>query len=232
MPAYATVLLGLWAVLLFGGFALGRPDRQTGRRMPRWTRLGSSLVLAGAAWLWWSQAPGPYPLLIAAGMTLGLLGDLCLARVIPGGLPAGMGAFGLGHLAYIAGFVSLVRPPGISPTAVEQIWLAALVAGAVGWYLLLFRGQRLALLHWAALPYSLLLMSPAGIAVGIALQTPSFWPLAVGALLFVVSDVMLAARRFRSVDFPLVEDLIWLTYGPAQACIVFGSMSLALPLLP
>lgn len=226
MAVLTAVLFAIWALLLFGGFALGKPDPKTGRRMPRWTRLGSSLALAGMAWLWCLQAPAPFPVLIAAGMTLGLLGDGILAGVAPGGLPAGMGAFGLGHVAYIAALVMLAGSLDLPAAGIAVAWLVLLAIGAAGWYLLIARGQRLGLLHWFALPYALLLASTAGAGTGLALQAPSLWPLALGGLLFLVSDAVLAARRFRSADFPLVEDLIWLTYGPAQACIVFGSVAL------
>lgn len=232
MPALTAVLLGLWAVLLFGGFFLGKSDARTGRRMPRWTRLGSSLVLAGAAWLWCLQTPSPVSLLIAAGMTLGLLGDVILAGVVPAGLPGGMAAFALGHLAYIAAFLLLGARLGLSATVVLAAWLVALLLGGAAWYFVLFRGRRPTALHWAALPYALLLTSTTGVAGGLAAQAPSLWSLALGGVLFLASDAVLAARRFHFADFPLIEDFIWLTYGPAQACIVFGSMALALPPIP
>lgn len=232
MPAFMAVLLALWAVLLFGGFLLGKPDAQTGRRMPRWTRLGSSLVLAGAAWLWFLQGPNTLSLLIAAGMTLGLLGDVILAGVAPGGLRGGMSAFGIGHLAYIAAFLFLAARLGLSGALLAAVWVLSLVVGGVGWYLLLIRGHKATALRRAALPYALLLTSTMGVAGGLAAQTPTLWPLALGGALFLASDATLAARRLNSASFPLIEDFIWLTYGPAQACIVFGSMAAALPLLP
>jgi uncharacterized membrane protein YhhN len=229
MPALVTVLLGLWATLLFGGFVLGRPDPRTGRRMPRWTRLGSSLVLAGAAWLGYFQTLCPFSLLIAAGMTLGLLGDVILAGMMPGRLPGGMAAFGLGHLAYIAAFLFLAARLDLSGAVLPAAWLAALLLGVVGWYFLLIRGHTATALRWAALPYSFLLTSTTGLAIGLALQSPALWPLAMGGLLFLSSDTVLAARRVNSANFTLIEDFIWLTYGPAQACIVFGSMMLVQP---
>ncbi len=43
-------LLILWVLLLFGGFAFGKPNEERTRRMPAWTRIGSSLALVVAAW--------------------------------------------------------------------------------------------------------------------------------------------------------------------------------------
>jgi uncharacterized membrane protein YhhN len=231
MTAFTSALLALWAALLFGGFLFGRPDARTGRRMPRWTRLGSSLVLACAASLWFLQDTNPVSLLIAAGMILGLLGDFILAGIVLGGLRGGMSAFGLGHLSYISAFLVLGARLGLLSASLAAAGALCLTAGGAGWYLLLIRGRKSTALRLAALPYSLLLSGTLGIAAALAAQNPTLWLLPLGGALFLASDAILAARRLNSVSFPLIEDLIWLTYGPAQACIVFGGMAAALSLL-
>jgi hypothetical protein len=83
------------------------------------------------------------------------------------------------------------------------------------------RGHAPTLLHWAALPYALLLASTAGFATGLALQDSTFLLLALGAALFLLSDLILAAQLFNHLQFPLIGDVIWLTYGPAQMLIVY-----------
>ena len=40
----------IWAVFLLGGGLIGKLDAERTRRMPRWTRMVSSLVLVIAAW--------------------------------------------------------------------------------------------------------------------------------------------------------------------------------------
>src|SRR5688572_8608483 len=77
-------LLFARAALLFGGFLFGHLDHPRGRRMPRWTRIGSSLVLVVAGWSWVAfTLDSGYALLIAAGITLGFIGDLFMADLIP-----------------------------------------------------------------------------------------------------------------------------------------------------
>jgi hypothetical protein len=98
-----------------------------------------------------------------------------------------------------------------------------LLVGLVGWYLVVFRGQEVTMLHWAALPYALLLASTAGFATGLALQSSHFVPLALGAALFLLSDLILAGELFSGLKFPLIGDVIWLTYGPGQALIVYAA---------
>jgi hypothetical protein len=45
---------------------------------------------------------------------------------------------------------------------------------------------------------------------------------ALGALLFLISDLILAARLFNQLYFRWIDDWVWLTYGPGQMLIVFG----------
>jgi YhhN-like protein len=230
----ALVILALfvvWAVLLFGGFAFGRPASSGEHRMPAWTRMASSATLALIAWLdlylTRSSPLGFYALLIAIGMSLGLLGDLVLAEVIP--LPehvlGGMTAFGLGHVAYLAAVLGLANQFGLdAPLPLWGMLALGLAVGVAGWYLAVFRGQKPTALHWAALPYALLLASVAGLFTGVALQSSLVAVAAAGAFLFLISDLILAGQLFASRSFPLVGDVIWLTYGPGQALIV-GSVA-------
>lgn len=218
-----------WALLLFGGFLLGKPTKKNPHRMSAWTRLGSSGVLALAAWLWFGLSLNSpvrgYALLIALGMSLGFLGDLFMAKIIhvPNRVLAGMASFGLGHVLYIAALLGLgTSVMGIDKSLLWGSLLAFWLIAAAGWYALVFRGENASGLKWAALPYGLLLASTAGLAVGLALQSSGFIPLAIGAILFLLSDLILAAQLFNNLSFPLIDDIIWLTYGPGQMLIVYS----------
>ncbi len=110
MTAGQLGLVILWGALLFGGFALGTIRHPgTDRRIPTWARMGSSAALVAAGWSWviltWGGSVQAFAVWIALGMTLGFVGDLALADQLPdlGIEPVlvGMGAFGLGHVAYI-----------------------------------------------------------------------------------------------------------------------------------
>lgn len=133
--------------LLFGGFAFGVTNSEGTRRMPVWTRMGSSfaLVIAGWSWYWFVQdsPASSFALLIAIGMTLGCIGDLFLAGLFP--LPQqtlwGIATFGLGHVMYIAALLSFANQNGL--TAIGQLggaWIGWLVIGLLGWYCMVFRG--------------------------------------------------------------------------------------------
>lgn len=214
-------LLVVWAIFLFGGFVFGKGER----RMPAWTRMASSAALVLAAWSWFALNRGSFSLLLALGMTLGFVGDLWLAGVLPFGrsVIGGIVAFGIGHIFYISAILTFGNQHGLDASAPR--WGALIVwlfIGLVGWYLVVFRRQEATMLHWAALPYALLLASTAGLATGLALQASHFIPLAIGAALFLLSDLILAGELFSGLQFPLISDLIWLTYGPGQALIVYA----------
>jgi hypothetical protein len=236
-------LLLLWAALLFGGFIFGKLNTEQTRRMPIWTRLASSFVLVAIAWYWYQLFPmrwvdeytnrinyverdifgRPYVFLIAIGMTLGFIGDIFMSRK---NLVGGLSAFGLGHIAYIIAFVSfrnrleyfLLNNIGLTLVA----WVVWLIIGVIAWYITVYRSQPRTLLHWAALAYCLLLSSTAGFATGLALQNAVFIPLAIGAALFLFSDLLITVQLFMHKTFYLIDDVVWLTYGPAQALIVYS----------
>ena len=222
-------MLLVWALLLFGGFLFGSNKGE--RRMPVWTRLGSSVVLvvAGFSWTLISRDYGMerYALLLAIGMTFGFVGDISLAKVIISGKAANLGgiaAFAVGHIFYITAIWQLGDELGLTAIAPRVgALLAWWLVAALGWYIIVFRGSKATPLHWIVLPYALLLATTAGAATGLALQEAAFWPLAVGAALFLLSDTILAGNWFNQLDFPLIHDLIWLTYGPAQMLIVYSA---------
>ncbi len=227
-PVSLTLLWVLWAVLLFGGFLLGPADPS--QRMPQWTRLTSSAVLVVAGWSWFAitrhNPANNFVLWLAIGMSFGFLGDLFMAGVLPGGrnVLGGMATFGLGHVAYIIGIWHYSNQIGLTDGSMRWgslvVWW---IIGAVAWYFVVYRGQQSTTLHQAALPYALLLASTAGMATGLALQQSQFTWLAIGAALFLISDLILAAQLFNNITFPLIGDVIWLTYGPGQMMIVYSA---------
>jgi hypothetical protein len=226
--ALPLVLLVLWAALLFGGLALGSASPGRTRRMPTWTRLGSSLALVAVAWLDYAltrELPvAGYALLIALGISFGFLGDLCLAGALPvlsQPVAGGILAFGLGHIAYLLAIFRVGNQFGLDAPLPRFGMLAVWIAlGLAGWYLVALAGGRRTALRLLALPYTLLLAGVAGGFFGLALQETAFVPAAIGAALFLLSDLILATTLFSEKSFPLSGDLVWLTYGPAQALIV------------
>lgn len=226
-------LLILWAAFLFGGFIFGAPAEAV-RRMPAWARMASSatLVVAGFSWYLFvrSTPAGGYALLIAIGMTFGFMGDLLLSGMLPSGsnFIGGLVSFAIGHIFYITALLRFAAAAGLTSPAPRWgalvVWL---LIGVIAWYLVVWRGAIAAgitpeITHWLALPYAILLASTTALATGLALQDSRFVLLAIGAALFLFSDLILAGEKFGGLDFRLIGDVIWLTYGPGQMLIVYS----------
>jgi uncharacterized membrane protein YhhN len=228
----------LWATTLFGGTLVSFSDPASLPQSPEAVRLishlGSSLFLVGAAWMWFlgfSRSPAATTVaLFAVGMVLGTIGDFFNGNALQDLIPlrdpvlGGIAAFALGHVCYISGGLRVARRLDFrsrgrfwGPIVFWQLFALA------GWYLVVFRGARGApgILVWAALPYSLLLAGLTGLASSLALADRRFLAFALGGILFLSSDLILAFEMFRGT-FPHATHAVWLTYGPAQMLIVYS----------
>jgi len=229
-----TLLWLAWAFLLGSAMVLGNVLGRHGGPWPTAARMGSSVALVIAAFyaysLWRDAAVGRFALLIAIGMTLGTIGDFFNASLLDfiplkDGTLGGIIAFGLGHIAYIAGCLDLGRRAGLRDGRKMLIAVIAWqLVGLVSWYAVVYLGTEGRALIWPALPYSLLLAGTAGITAGLAWQERSLLGLAAGAALFLASDFILAFGLFRG-SFPHSTESVWLTYGPGQMLIVFSILS-------
>lgn len=177
---------------------------------PNWPgsllKTASTALLALSAWL------SGGPALLVAGLGFGAAGDLALSR--PGKLAflAGMGAFAIGHLAYAA----LMWTPGNH----WQIWplglvMLALAASTEFWLI-----PRTGDLRWPVRAYVVIITAMALAALTLrADQTAT----AVGAGLFVLSDLLLAVHLFVAPRRWLAYAL-WPVYWLGQTYILLGSL--------
>jgi len=224
----------VWAILLAGGLWAGYSSLEAGSFLRQWGRLGSSFTLVWAGWVWLANCRGTtaarYALLIAIGMTLGALGDVFMAGLLQSAVPlpdpalGGIAAFGLGHVAYItACWVARRRCDLKSPAAWWGSVLAWQLVGLVSWYFIVYPTgeEKLLILRWPALVYTLLLACTAGVSMALALQEKRFAILSLGAALFLLSDVVLAWGMFND---PLKYQTlaVWIPYGVGQMMIVYG----------
>lgn len=219
--------LGIWAIFLFGGFIFGTLNKEETHKMPTRTRLLSSFTLVIAGWIWFAIAQGTpinvFAGWIALGMTFGFLGDVFMAQVlkVEPHVLYGMLAFGIGHVLYIIGTWMIALPHNLPFPDIQTlvIWW---VIGIIGWYIVVYRKSDKSPLVYAALPYSLLLASTVGFTMSLSLLDPSFTLVTVGAILFLLSDLLLAAQLFNNLHFKYIGDAVWFLYAPAQMLIVLG----------
>lgn len=136
----------------------------------------------------WPPVSAEYQWWIVGGLALSLLGDVLLMLPADRFL-AGLSAFFLAHLAYIAAFLERAGAP--SPLAFMPYALALVFVARLLW-------SSLGSLRVPVLAYGLVLGVMAGLALGSAVETGTFssWMAALGATLFVLSDTALAFNRF------------------------------------
>ncbi len=232
------ILLIVFSGFLLFGFAFGKLSADRTHRQPRQTQLAQSVVLVVCALVWWlwgarSSEVETFSRYIFLGMALGFVGDVLLSNLLRLKNPViwGMVAFGAGHAFYILSYRQLQILFSLDD---RRILVIALVVSAVismgTWMGLIYIPNGSSLLNAGSLCYGLLLGGMAAYAAALALQQPAFLPLAAGALLFMVSDIILGNYLFRQNRWHLVGDVIWFSYIIGQALIVFTNAT-ALTLL-
>jgi alkenylglycerophosphocholine hydrolase len=176
-------------------------------------------VLLGAAWL---VQPGGqlYRGLIVLGLSFSLAGDILL--VLPANrFLAGLAAFLLAHVAYIAAF-------GVgSPLAGAQLaWLPPFLALGAALMAFLWRGlgtSRAPVSIYTAVIFVMVWRATVR-GQAAAIPRPSYLLALTGACLFVASDTLLAIRRFRR-PFPGAHAAELAAYWLAQLLIALSVRS-------
>ncbi|MEZ4293567.1 MAG: lysoplasmalogenase [Polyangiaceae bacterium] len=166
-------------------------------------------ALAGAS-------EGRYARILAAGLALGAVGDVLL-EIGPRLFVAGLGAFLIGHVAYVVAFVVEERrarilraiPPFLLGVGVlSQLW-AGLGAMAI------------------PVTVYMLVICAMGYRAGAMVEPgrKGAWLALGGALLFLVSDTLLGIHRFHT-PLPAGRVLILATYWLAQLLIALSARAL------
>lgn len=197
-----------WLILGLAGALAFLYAKESGNAMLSLCSKGIPVI---ALLLWLRQAPaGTYRRWIGIGLLCSLAGDLLLDW--PQDLFVfGLGAFLLGHLAYLSAYVSDSRRPALPAL------LLALIAGGTMFAVLVGSGLGELLIPVAcyALVISLMLWRALARIGQPDLQSRSIWLAAGGAALFVLSDSLIGINRF-VVGFDGSTYAIILTYWFGQ----------------
>lgn len=195
-------------------------DREAG---PLRTAVKTAAVLILSAlpltYLGTPNAPADALLLLTLALVLSALGDFFLALkdqsrfFVPG-----LGSFLAAHVAYIAAFA-------LYGSGLSVIGIAVLVVAFVAAGLLLARvAPKLGRLRAPVFAYFAVIMTM--VAASLAIPEAS-WSLGAGAVVFALSDSLIAVRKFWT-PFPLIDEAVWVTYVAAQFMIVAGYLTLVL----
>ncbi|MCA2009297.1 lysoplasmalogenase [Tritonibacter mobilis] len=175
---------------------------------------GRSVLKTGAVLMLALMAALKMPLL-AVALGLCALGDLALSRPGERAFLAGVASFAAGHLAYVWLFLSL---PGSDP---ERLATAPMLWAVLLLFLIAIGMARMLARHAGEMRVAVLLYVPVIVAMALAgftLPQPLIWGAAV---MFMLSDMVLAvetfvlppAHRARRLTAPTV----WVLYWGAQA---------------
>lgn len=173
------------------------------------------LLMPALAWLLLTTTPLPRSRLVRLtllALLLAWLGDT-LPRFAADGSAVGfglmLGAFLLAQLVYAVAFLPFVdrsivrtRPVLIAPYVLALVVLVALTAAGAGAMLL------------AVIVYGIAIVAMAVLATGLDRVA------AIGGIVFIVSDALIALRAFGDVELPLHAVWVMLTYVIGQALLV------------
>lgn len=148
-----------------------------------------------------------------AGLLFCALGDVLLEIVFVWG----MAAFAIGHIFYIFAFAEWGRVLGLNKRDFPVVILVLIVSAALLVWLLPGMGDLLipALLYQAIITVM--------VCSAFVVKAPMLARL--GAVMFMLSDTLIAAGRFADADIPVGS--VWVTYALAQIMIAWGMSRIA-----
>jgi uncharacterized membrane protein YhhN len=159
-----------------------------------------------------------YFLYVLTGLILGLVGDVCLA--IPGQafFKAGLAAFLLGHVSYIAAFAYLARRSDwVNPGYVPIIAVSAYIFH----WLLPHLGKMVVPVTLYVVVISVMVAAAFAAFRNPEVRRIGAWFILVGAVIFFVSDIFVAYQRFVMQSFTNRLVGLPLYYG-AQFLLAFS----------
>ena len=231
-----SILLVLWAGALVGSLVLELTNAPVAHSTVSWLLRSTSPLLVLIGWVLYAgghgDGLGTVRLLGAIGMSVSCVGDVVMGQIIPTPEPilTGIAVFGSAHIIYIIAFAVVASRLGLISARVR--WVSTGLAAGVGvacWSIFVRTPAAVVALNIGALVYSLIIGSMGGMALSLALQNRRFIATAVGAGLFMLSDVMLGAWALRDTRWEYIGEAVWWSYIIGQMLIVWSIGTLRHP---
>lgn len=192
----------------------------TYRINPKLFILTSAVVLLGSFSSYFSH-PEKVRALFFLAMVFSFLGDLFMKRILritQHRIIDGIGSFGIAHILYIIGVSTLYRVNWLTSSALA-------ISLSVPLFFLIIYDRNQMILSKAAFVYMVMIALFFATSILWLLTSPGLPPLvlALGVVLFMISDAMIGYRQFRK-DSEIMERLISLTYIFGQVLIQLSVM--------
>lgn len=189
------ILVIMYVLLLPGVFLFIYLKHHNGGDLPKTVAVKAActtlIVLASVIGTanYWQGASNLVPLLITAGLVFGLVGDVVICQSARGGFFSGMVYFAIGHVCYIAAFVSLSK---------HLLWSIPVFIVIYLLFLFFFRKSNMhpGLLLVPMLIYAAIITAMVSLSVTMPFSAKNGLILLVGAILFAISDAILAINSF------------------------------------
>ncbi|WP_315119266.1 lysoplasmalogenase [uncultured Clostridium sp.] len=184
----------------------------------------SCIVLAAAIFFFNSGTYYPYSKYVFFGMVISFFGDLAMAEVLgfKNRLIGGMSIFALSQMLYTVGFVKIITYNKVFNDRYIFIYITVLIifiALCLKFLKPKFKGEKGELIF--GISYASLILT---MGIWAALLVYSFkgglFLTLIGAIVFVISDSLIALAEFFHLKIPYGGFLIWVTYVMAQVCII------------
>jgi len=229
----ASVLFGAFllaspvAALLYGFVFAARPPSLF-RTMVKTLAVGTLALLAAIAAIAPINSDAAAPIavvwgILAAGFGLCAIGDAFLAGDPKRWLAPGLAAFLLGHICFIALFGHALALRGM-PTVGPAIWAGMALVVLAGGAMLAWLWPDLGSLRWPVVAYVVVIVVMACTGLIDAAGRPAW---AIGGLMFMASDAILAVQLFKQRELLVSPRLnawaIWFLYYAAQVAFLIGA---------
>lgn len=224
------ILIVVWLAAYIIGMKVGRKDPTPYRQFARGGKVAMIVLVILVAVLGWifTAVDTPFTrfaLWITLGLIFGGLGDIILADLSPFEKPLipGIIAFAIGHISYTIAIFTLRDIFSVSMFSYSLIGLAiAFVFNLTLWLIIVRRSGRSTPTKIGILVYGFLVAGVAALAVVFTWQTGILFTLALGLVLFFISDLLLVGDITESYQFPNVGDAIWIIYSTGQLLIALS----------
>ena len=186
-----------------------------------------SFSMIVVAFLLWRNNFGTlrnYSLLILLGMCFSAIGDMVMARIIKlkNRLIGGMTFFSFAHIFYIFAYIEAISADKENYNYLIFILMAMWIFCIILWRLFVFNFNKSLTLNIVALIYALIICTMASFAINISLAVSGpWWITTIGAFLFIISDFLIGLSEIKEKGPKNQSVWVWLTYVPAQICIVY-----------